>query len=65
MCLLVYTKMTTTSNTVNICDLHGNHRARLVFALVGESGKVKQSHLGLLRTASKQSLCATAQNTKQ
>lgn len=57
--------MTTTSNTVNICVLHGNHTARLVFALVGESGKVKQSHLGLLCTASKQSPCAIAQNTKQ
>lgn len=57
--------MTTTSNTVNIGVLHGNHTARLVFALVGESGKVKQSHLGLLCTASKQSPCAIAQNTKQ
>ncbi len=37
----------------------------LVFALVGDCGKVKQSHVGLLRTASKQSPCATAQNTKQ
>lgn len=50
----------------NICAVNGNHTTTpLVFTLVGDSGNVKQSHLGLLRTVSKQSPCATAQNTKQ